>query len=119
MKVQGRFCSFPLFLAALCLFIPFSGAAQTKQIRLRNEIILTTRETNAPTRAQVLSLQAPATGLYLLQFGGDLLPLQREQLKAMGVELLKYVPEDAFVARFKQVGLEQIKALSFVHYVTA
>jgi len=57
------------------------------------------------------------SGLYLVQFDGHPKAEWRAALRSVGVDLLKYVPEDAFVARFQGVAIDQVKAMSFVHWV--
>jgi len=52
-----------------------------------------------------------------IQFDGRTQPAWPLQLKALGVELLRYVPEDAFVAYVENSQLEQIAALDFVRWV--
>jgi subtilase family protein/thrombospondin type 3 repeat protein len=104
-----------LFAAAF-LFFHFSAAGQTKPIRLRTETILTPPKANAK-RVQSPPTQAPASGLFLVQFDAALTAAQRDQLRSAGVNLLKYLPEDAFIARFSQVTPAQIQTMNFVRWV--
>jgi serine protease AprX len=108
-------------LAAGLVLLYFSAAGQTRQIRLRNETITTTPAVKlAPVarfQAQGLSAQTPASGLFLVQFESPLEPAKRAELHTLGVELLKYVPEDAFVARFNNVSPDQVAALGCVRWV--
>ncbi|HSA03334.1 MAG TPA: hypothetical protein P5055_21615, partial [Candidatus Paceibacterota bacterium] len=71
-------------LLLLCLGLS-SLLAETKHIRLRNELITTT-----PARAGVLSrstvADAPVSGLYLIQFTNRLDAGWRQELLAAGVE---------------------------------
>src|SRR5262249_54272906 len=55
--------------------------------------------------------------VFLVQFNGPLDPGKRAELKAAGVELLKYVPEDAFIAKFNKVSPSSIAAKNFVTWV--
>src|SRR5438309_7686458 len=104
------------FRAGFCLFIGAVGVlAQDKVIRLRNETISTPPKAGAVLQAQVA--ESPASGLFLVQFSNPLQPAWREQLRQMRVELVRYVPEDAFVAQFNGVSPGQVKRLSFVHWV--
>jgi subtilisin family serine protease len=107
-------------LAAVLILLHFGAAGQTKQIRLRNETITTTPVArviaNARLQAQGLSAQTPISGLFLVQFEGQLEPAERAELHTLGVELLKYVPDDAFIARFQNVSPAEIQALSFVKW---
>jgi hypothetical protein len=108
-------------LALGLILLPFPAASQTRHIRLRNETIATTPAAKlapaAQFRAQGLSAQKPASGLFLVQFDKPLSPAEQAELRALGVELLKYVPDDAFVARFNNVPPDQIGALACVRWV--
>jgi hypothetical protein len=67
--------------------------------------------------AKALAIQQPVSGLFLVQFEGQLQPTGRAELKNAGVELLKYVPTDAFIARFNNTSPSRIEALNFVRWV--
>jgi serine protease AprX len=114
-RVCGR------LLAAGLLCFQLLAAGQTRTIHLRNETITTESRTNvtdlAPARG--LAAQAPVAGLFLLQFEGTVTPGWQAELRALGVELLKYVPDDAFIARFNQVPVDKVRALNFVRWVGA
>ncbi len=88
---------------------------------MRNETITTTPAAKPALAAQFqrqgLSLQAPASGLFLVQFENPLPSAERAELRALGVELFTYVPDDAFVARFNNVSPDKIAALSYVRWV--
>ena len=101
---------------ALLWFHPDANCA-AKSIRLRNETIETDSVTNRAALAGQLRAKVVTTGLYLLQFTGPLEPGQRAELKKLGVELLQYVPEDAFVAKLNQVSPAAVGALSYVQWV--
>jgi len=104
--------------ASLCLFIgTISVLAQDKVIRLRNETISTPPKVGGVLQPQIA--ESPATGLFLVQFNNPLQPAWREQLRQMRVELVRYVPEDAFVAQFNGVSPGQVRRLSFVRWVGA
>ena len=92
-------------LAAGLLCSQLAAAGETKTIHLRNETITTESRTNAAALAPArgLAAQAPATGLFLLQFDGTVTPAWQAELRALGVDLLKYVPDDAFITRFNKV----------------
>jgi hypothetical protein len=104
-----------LFAAAF-LFLNFSAVGQTKPIRLRTETILTPPKANSK-QVQTPTVQVPTSGLFMVQFDTALTPAQRVQLRSVGVDLLKYLPEDAFIARFNQVAPAQIQAMNFVRWV--
>ena len=106
----------PRVFLVLWLCAVVSAQAQNKQIRLRNERI----STPPPERGLVFRAQAdtqPASGLYMIQFTDRLDPAWREELRTRQVELLRYIPDDTFVARLNGVKLEDIRALPFVHWV--
>src|SRR5437773_106368 len=106
------------FRAGFCLFIGAVGVlAQDKVIRLRNETISTPPKAGAVLKAQVA--ESPASGLFLVQFNNPLQPAWREQLRQMRVELVRYVPEDAFVAQFNGMSPGQVRRLDFVRWVGA
>ncbi len=61
--------------------------------------------------------KAAASGLYLIQFSGPLAPARRAELRKAGVELLQYVPDDAFIAQLSNVAPATVGAMSFVTWV--
>ena len=61
--------------------------------------------------------EKPAAGLFLVQFDGAADPGRRKEMHALGVDLLKYVPDDAFIARFNGVPPAKIQALSYVRWI--
>src|SRR2546426_4454645 len=89
--------------------------AENRLIRLRNETIITPPKLTSSV--QTLAAGPATSGLFLVQFNGQLQPAWREQLRSMRVELLRYVPDDAFVARLDSVSPSQLKSLSFVRWV--
>jgi serine protease AprX len=104
----------------------FTASSQTKQIRLRTGTITTppaggsaatTIAAAAQPVTQALSAKTPASELFLVQFEGALQPADRSQLQALGVDLLKYVPDDAFIAKFNGVSPASVRALNFVRWV--
>src|SRR6266545_811758 len=104
--------------AIICLCAWGMGArAQEKTIRLRNETI--SPPSTAAAALQPQAVEPPVTGLFLVQFNERLQPAWREQLRRMRVELVRYVPDDAFVARFEGASPGQVKRLSFVRWVGA
>src|SRR5437867_5466606 len=99
-----------------CLFFcAFGSQAQDKIIRLRNETIATPPK--SATALQPLAVEAPASGLFLVQFNDRVQPVWREQLRQMRVELVRYVPDDAFIARWEGASPGSVKQLSFVRWV--
>jgi hypothetical protein len=93
------------------------AAGEAKSIRLRNELIETDSGTNRAVMAVQRHATAAASGLFLVQFDGPLEPTRRAELSKAGVELLQYVPDDAFIARFNNVSSASVAALSFVNWV--
>src|SRR4051812_1114246 len=89
-------------LVAVLLTLFPARISQAKPIQLRNETIETgasQQTAMAPQTAKVAG-----SGLYLIQFTGPLQATWREQLHAQGVELLRYVPQDAFIAKLNKVS---------------
>jgi hypothetical protein len=92
--------------------------AQNRLIRLRNETI--TVPPPAKSLGAPSALIEPAvSGLFLVQFQGALAPAQRDRLRSLGVDLLRYVPDDAFVARLDRVQPGRIRAEPFVRWLGA
>jgi len=106
------FCS---VLAAVSVLLQLVSSSHAKPIRLRNETIITDAGANASP--QTLALNTPASGLFLIQFRDHPQPAQQSQLRALGVDLIRYVPDDAFVARLKGASLSDLRALGFVQWV--
>jgi len=104
-------------IAGSLLALGSSASAQTKSIRLRNEIIVTSAPTNGAHFASGLKSNESATGLFLVQFMGPLEPAHRNELRSAGVDLLKYVPEDAFITKFNGVTPAKVGSLGFVRWV--
>jgi hypothetical protein len=91
--------------------------AQEKQIRLRNERIVTIPPDRARMFRAAQQPGPPVSGLFLIQFTNRFDPTWREALAARNAELVRYVPDDAFVARLKGARLEDLRALPFVQWV--
>ena len=105
-----------LFVVCGVAFAFVASAQNSKPIRLRNPL------SNAPTPARTQSLvskPAPSqsSGLFVIQFRESLKPQWRVQLAKLGVTLLNYIPDDAFVAKFENVSAAEIRALGFVQFV--
>ncbi|MEY4917928.1 MAG: hypothetical protein RL616_1841, partial [Verrucomicrobiota bacterium] len=105
-----------LLAVGLALFGTIS-VSEGKNIRLRNETIDTDSGANRAVMAGQKSLHAAASGLFLVQFNGPLEPAQRDELKKSGVELIKYVPDDAFIVKLEKISPATVSALSFVRWV--
>jgi len=55
--------------------------------------------------------------LFLIQFNQTLSPDEQALLKQRGVALLRYIPDDAFVARLRAASLPELQALGFVKFI--
>ena len=103
---------------ALLVMVLFSfglARGEGKSIRLRNEMILTPPAQTSLASSQVES--ANGNHLFLIQFQEHPLAAQRAVLQSMGVDLLKFIPDDAFIARLTNASPEQVRALNFVRWV--
>jgi subtilisin family serine protease len=67
--------------------------------------------------AGALRANVAASGVFLVQFSGPLDASRRAELRAAGVELIKYIPDDAFIAKFNNVSPANIAAKSFVTWI--
>ncbi|HET7624542.1 MAG TPA: S8 family serine peptidase, partial [Verrucomicrobiae bacterium] len=93
----------------------FSAAliqAAPKTIRLRNKTIVIS---SAAKSAAISQAAKPVSGLFLIQFTNSIRPEWRAQLEREGVRLLRFVPDDAFVAKFQNANSAQIQAHPFVN----
>jgi Subtilase family/Bacterial TSP3 repeat len=104
-------------VSVLGLLLLFSAsAAPTKLIRLRNQPI-PPKAAKSLEPKQANSLNANASGLFLIQFTGPVSGEAREQLAALGVDLLHYVPDDTFVVRLRSSRLTLVRTLPFVQWI--
>jgi hypothetical protein len=111
-----------IFVRLLCLLalacpLLTNTLAQEKKIRLRNEMLTTPPAPQAKARRPDPGSEARVSGLYLIQVTGPMQPEWRAQLETAGARLVRYVPDDAFVARLNRVGLGELTAFPFVHWV--
>ncbi|HSA03303.1 MAG TPA: hypothetical protein P5055_21455, partial [Candidatus Paceibacterota bacterium] len=91
------------------------NAQEARYIRLRNALISTP---DKPTLlASKQSVESPVSGLYLVQFSHPYREEWRAALEQAGVSLLRYVPENAFVARFRESQLSRVRVLDYVRWV--
>src|SRR5437879_2791786 len=102
-------------LCVLVLGLGVSHAAQEKPIRLRNELIHPANGNSLQGRPA--GAPKADSGLHLIQFTSHFQPAWAAELRAHGVQLLQYVPEDAFIARFDNVDAAAVRKLPFVHWV--
>src|SRR5437867_13340376 len=94
-------------------FSQFPADAETKLIRLRNEVITTATPAKGVARLQAPIAEPAVSGLYLVQFTNHIEAAWGDQLRAIGVNLLHYVPDDAFVAHVKGVRLSTLRRFGF------
>jgi len=114
-----QFRTLTLLFASVLTFLPLCNTAWASQnertLHLRNERIVT-----PPKAAQPLG-QPPerVTGerLHLIQFEGSIQPEWREALRALGVDLLTYVPDDAFIANIGTATPGQLRRLDFIRWI--
>ena len=102
-------------LMGMILFPAGLTSGESKSIHLRNEIILT-----PPAGTALPSIHADSTNgssLCRIQFEAHPLAAQRAVLQSMGVDVLKYIPDDAFIARLTNASPAQVRALKFVRWV--
>src|ERR1035438_6034567 len=104
-------------LTGAAILCSFAAMGQPKLIRLRNEIIEPESGTNRAVMSAAQHSQAPANGLFLVQFSGAPEPVRREELRKMGVVLIKYVPDDTFIAKFNNVPLSSVGTLKDVTWI--
>jgi hypothetical protein len=95
------------------------SAQADKVIRLQNELIATPTPARTMPRIVPQAAETTVSGLFIIQFTDRPRPAWREQLRQAGVDLLRYLPDDAFVARSHNVTLDRIRTLPFVHWVGA
>lgn len=104
---------------AICLILLLSiwaTLADSKVIHLRNEPVATGPKHLRPAKA---GGAAAHSGLFLIQFEGPVQPEWKAELSRRGVSLVRYVPDDAYVARGVNAPLAEIEALPFVRWTGA
>jgi hypothetical protein len=104
-------------MVATLLVFQFGAAGQAKNIRLRNELIETDAATNRAVMAAEMRSKTAVSGLFLIQFNSPLELSRRAELSRAGVELIRYVPDDAFIAKLNNVSPAVVGALSYVSWV--
>ncbi len=114
---------FGLIIGRIFVVVWFWGAvsvqAQHKVIRLRNEFINTSPPARGAAARSGQGFSPAASGLYLIQFTEPFDPAWRAELQGRNVELLRYVPEDAFVARLNGARLDDLASLPYVQWIGA
>ena len=117
MKLAFCRCRARIVVAVFLLLFHFPVGGQTRRIRLRNETFIIPARTNIAEMAQGVTAQASVSGLFLVQFEGALATGERERLRAAGVDLLKYVPDDTYITKFNRASPGAVTALGFVRWV--
>ena len=101
-------------------FLMASFAARSDDarfIRLRNETITTPPVNPARARLQAAVPETAVSGLFILQFTDRMQPEWRDALRDRGVDLLRFVPDDAFVVEVVSNRLGELRSLPFVRWV--
>lgn len=88
-------------------------------IRLRHGVITTPDPAASRVQLQGLTAGDPVSGLHLIQFTDVVQPEWRDAVAARGVTLLRYVPDNAFLASFNAVTVSELTSLPFVRWVGA
>lgn len=106
-----------LLLFLLAASLSATAWAQTKQIRLRTETITTAPRSGVARSAIPDPTEPTVSGLYLLQFQSRPDPALRGTLESQGIELLNFVPDDAWVVRLRGIRLSEVRSLPEVRWV--
>ncbi len=120
MRVSARTLA---VLLVVCLIRPGDApAAQTtgatKLIHLRNEPIRTEAKPAPSAQARAGQTEQPSDRrLHILQFEGVPRAEWRAALERLGVDLICYVPEDAFLANLGNTPPGHIRRLDFIRWV--
>jgi serine protease AprX len=101
----------PIWL--LLIFVSAPLAAE-KAIKLRNETILTTPPDRTALKRQ--SVEQEAEGLYLIQLEENPPANWRHELEGLGLQVLQYIPDDAFLVSARRVAPGRIRTQGFVRY---
>lgn len=104
-----------LAAAFLLLINGLDAAPEQYCIRLRKALIITPEIERAQIRLQ--NDQQTVSGLFLVQFTSQVESSWQVELEAHGVRLLRFVPDNAFVAAFNQAKIQTVRQLPFVRWV--
>ena len=108
-----------LFFLAAFLLATAAAFAESKVVRLRNERIETPDKAQQLVQPLAQNPEPAHTGLFVLQFDGPVQTAWRAELKKHGVTLVRYVPDNAFIARADGVKLHDLETLPFVRWTGA
>ncbi len=115
MKSGGFTCWLGGWLLVALVFAGGLVRGDEKRIHLRNEVIVTRAGQKSPAAAGHDSTNE--SRLFLVQFQEHPLAAQRAELGKLGVDVLRYVPDDAFIARLTNATPEQVRALGYIRWV--
>lgn len=104
----------------VCVFLMASFMARSDDarfIRLRNETIATPPVNPARARLQTAVPEQAVSGLFIIQFTDRIQSEWRDALRSRGVDLLRFVPDDAFVVEVVSNRLGELRSLPFVRWV--
>lgn len=103
-------------LAALIVLALIAVSVEAKEIKLRSEVIQTD---SADRRSEMAGLMKakPVSGLFLIQFDTPIEIARREELEKSGITLIKYLPENAYIARFNRVSPNAVASLKAARWV--
>ncbi|HEX9048392.1 MAG TPA: S8 family serine peptidase, partial [Verrucomicrobiae bacterium] len=104
-------------IVAALLLLRFITAVEAKSIRLRNELIDPSSDAGRAAMTAMTHTKAPVSGLFLVQFTGSLEPATRAELLGTGVDLIRYIPDNAFIARFNNVSPARVAAIKSVAWI--
>ncbi len=97
------------FLALLGLLLPqFLEAGEV--IRLKSVGDLNTKAAISSTKEE---------GLFFLQWKGAIREEEKAEIQKLGIELLQYFPEDAFLVKASRSNLEEAQKLAFISGYTS
>ncbi len=88
-----------------------------RYIRLRNETIATPPVNPARARLQTAVPETAVSGLFIVQFTDRIQSEWRDALRSRGVDLLRFVPDDAFVVEVVSNRLGELRSLPFVRWL--
>jgi len=104
-------------LLGVAVLAACAAQAEPRFIRLRHGVIDTSQPERPVLAGRPTEDVRVVSGLYLIQFRDHVQPAWRATLAAGKVELLQFVPDEAFVARLDGVSLQELRALPFVRWV--
>ncbi|GET39890.1 hypothetical protein [Microseira wollei] len=86
------------------------------RITINNIYFDPTTQSTAVRSAGLDSPDSSASNYALVQFTAPLSPTQESELSSLGLEILEYHPENAYVCRFPPASLAAVQALPYVEF---